>query len=135
MSRRPDDLRAEKFNMTYDHGAIAATATVKLYKVPAGRTLRLDRTSYNNPTGLVGDNTNAISLSINNGATVASLVFNTDTDDVPAGATLPVNTFVEGSLVAAAVVFQAGDIVSAVFTKDGTGALALGHLVLEGRLF
>lgn len=137
MSRRSDDLRAEKWTYPYSQAAMAAGGTVKLYKVPTGRTLRLDRVSYINPTGLTGDNTNAMMAEIKNGSTQACLIFNTDTNDATPGVSLAVNTFVEGTLSAtdSARVFQAGDIVSFVVTEDGDTTLPAGQLVLEGRLF
>lgn len=137
MARRPNDIIAEKFEQTYDHGSLAASVTVKQYKVPVGRTLRIDRLSYVNPTGLVGDPTNTFSLEVKKNATSISLVFNTDTNDAIAGVTLPVDTFVEGTLTAtdADRVLVAGDILNLVFTKEGTATLPAGHLVIEGRLF
>jgi hypothetical protein len=135
MTRRAQDLEAERWTLPYDHAALTTTTTVKLYKVPAGRTLRLVRASEVNPTGLVGDGTNAFTLTIQNGATVANTVFNTNTG--AGGASLAADTFVEGtpSATDANLVYQAGDIVSAVFTEDGTASLPAGHLVLEGLLF
>lgn len=137
MGRRPNNLEAEKWILPYENASLSASLTVKHYKVPTGRTLRLDRASYINPTGLTGDNANDFSLEVKNGATQACLVFNTDLNDATPGASLPVNTFVEGTLSAtdSARVFQAGDIVSLVFTLEGTQTLPVGHLVLEGRLF
>ena len=137
MPRRPDDVRAEKWTYTFAHPSLTATTTYKLYKVPTGRTLRLDRASYVNPTGLVGDPTNAFAGTVQNASTVAATVFNTDTNDAPAGVTLAVDTFVEGTLSStdSQLIFNAGDIVSFVLTEDGTATLPAGQLVLEGRLF
>jgi len=128
---------AEKVVLTYDHGALTATTTVKLYKVPAGRTLRVDRVSYINPTGLVEDNANNFAGAVNNGATVVATLFNTDANlDPDTGATLAVDTFVEGTLATSAdCVLAAADILSFVATETGTATLPAGHLVIEGRLF
>lgn len=136
LPRRPDDLHAEKFTLGYDHGQLTADTTVQLYKVPAGRTLRLDRVSYVNPTGLAADSANTFALTIQNDNTIAATVFNTDSDDDD-GDDLPADDFVEATLstTSAHRVFQAGEVVSAVFIEGGTATLPAGHLVLEGRLF
>jgi len=128
---------ADRVVLTYDHAALTATTTVKLYKVPPGRTLRIDRVSYINPTGLVGDATNAFAGAVKNGSTIVADLFATDTDAVPAGATLAVDTFVEGVLadVDSRRVLAAADILSFVATETGTATLPAGHLVVEGRLF
>lgn len=136
MPKRPNTLLSEAWSVEFAHAAIPTTETDKLYKVPAGRKLRLDRITYINPTGLVGDNTNAFSMQIKNAATLVSLVFNTDTDDVPAGASLAADTFIDQApTVPTAAVFAAGDIVSVVITEDGASTLPAGRLKLEGRLF
>lgn len=136
MTRRDNELYSDRWTLGYDHGALTATTTVKLYKVPAGRTLRLDRATYINPTGLAADNTNAFKGEIKNSTTLVASLFNTDGNDDPAGAALAADTFVEGTLAASAdCVFAAGEIVSVVFTEDGDATLPAGHLVLEGRLF
>jgi hypothetical protein len=136
MIRRPDNVTAEKWTLTYENASLTGTTTVKLYKVPTGRTLRLDRASYINPTGLAGDGTNAFAGTVQNASTVAATLFNTDTGDA-GGAALTADTFVEGTLSATdgSRVFQAGDVVSVVFTEDGTQTLPVGTTVLEGRLF
>lgn len=134
MFRRPDDLHAEKFTLSYDHGQLTGDAAVKLYKVPAGRALRLDRVTYVNPTGLAASATDSFVLEVKNDAEVAASVFDTDSAN---GDDLAADTFVEATLSAtdANRVFQAGDEVLAVFTETGTATLPAGHLVLEGRLF
>ncbi len=134
MPRRPNVVETEKVTFLKDHAALTATTTVLTYKVPAGRTLRLDRASYVNPTGLVADAANSFTGTVKNGATVAATVFNTATTG---GATLPVDTFVEGVLSAtdASRVFQAGAVVSLVLTETGTATLPAGTFVLEGRLY
>lgn len=127
---------SEKFTLPKEHAEVTATTTLKLYKVPAGRTLRLDRASYINVTGLAGHATDAFAGTVQNASTVVATLFNTDTGDA-GGASLTANTFVEGVLSAtdASRVFVAGDIVSLVLTEDGTATLPAGTLVLEGRLF
>ncbi len=135
--RRPNDFEAEKFTLSYDHAALTGTTTVKLYKVPTGRTLRVDRVSYINPTGLVEDTANNFAGAVKNGSTVVASLFNTDSDlDPDTGASLAADTFVEGTLSAtdSERVLVAADILSVVFTETGTATLPIGHLVIEGRL-
>lgn len=136
MNRRPLKVEQERVAFSYDHAALTATTTVKLYKAPAGRKFRLDRAVYINPTGLAADNTNAFRGEIKNGSTVMADLFNTDGDDVPAGASLAADTHVEGVLSAtdANRVLAAGDVLSLVFTEDGTATLPAGRLYIEGRL-
>ena len=120
--------------MTFDHAALSATTTTKLWQCPAGRQFVLERASYINPTGLVGDGTNAFMGEVKNGSTVMATLFNTDTGDA-GGASLAVDTFVEGTLGTGAEVWlDAADVLSVVFTEDGTATLPAGRLVIEGRL-
>ncbi len=135
MNRYANDNLFERFSIPLDHAALTATTTTKFWKAPSGRKFRVDRVLYINPTGLVGDGTNAFQLEVKNGSTLICLVFNTDTGDA-GGATLAVDTFVEPALTAtdADRVLAAGDILSAVFTEDGTATLPAGRLIVEGRL-
>lgn len=120
--------------MTFDHAALTATTTSKLWKCPAGRSFVIERASYVNPTGLVGDITNNFLGELRKGATVMATLFNTDTD--ADGATLDVDTFVEGTLSATAANkwLAAGDVLAFVATEGGTATLPAGRLVIEGRL-
>lgn len=134
--RRKQVLTDERWSHTFDHAALTATLAAKRYKVPAGKTLRIERILYVNPTGLAADNTNTFRLEIFNGANLVSLVFNTDGNDVPAGAALAANTYIDQAPtgVAANQVFAGGDTVTATFTLEGTQTLPAGTLILEGRL-
>lgn len=136
MSNRLNDPDTERVVMTFDHAALTATTTTKLWKVPTGRRFKVERASYINPTGLVGDGTNAFMGEVKNGSTVVATLFNTDTGDA-GGASLAADTFVEGTLSATAanLWLAAGDILSAVLTEDGTATLPAGRLVIEGRLY
>lgn len=136
MTRRPNDVEAERLSLLKEHAELTATTTIKLYKVPAGRTFRLDSVQYNNVTGLAGHATDAFAGTVQNGATVAATLFNTDTGDA-GGASLAADTPAFGTLSAtsASRVFAAGDVVSLVLTEDGTATLPAGTLVFEGRLF
>lgn len=133
-NRRENLDTQERIVLTYDNASISASLTVKLYKAATGKYFHIDRVTYINPTGLASDNTNAFSLTVNNGATVMATVFNTDGNDVPAGAALAADTFVEGAVIAAAAALAPADIMSLVFTKDGTQTLPVGRVTIEGRL-
>lgn len=134
MPRRPIKFEQERISFPLDHAALTSTTTIKLYKAPAGRKFRLDRILYINPTGLAADATNAFKLEVKNGSTLMSTVFNTDSDDVPAGASIAADTFVEPSIIAAAAVLAATEELSLVFTEDGTSTLPAGRIHIEGRL-
>lgn len=134
MARRPNLFESERVSLSYDNASISATTTVRMYKVPAGRTFRLDRASHVNPTGLAANASNYFTATVKNAATVANTVFNTIT---VTGAALVADTYAEGvpSATDANLVFQAGDVVSLIFTLTGTQTLPVGHTVIEGRLF
>lgn len=135
MVRIPDTKYEERMVMSFDHAALTATTTSKLWKCPAGRSFVVERVSYINPTGLAGDGTNAFAGEVKNGSTVMATLFNTDTGDA-GGASLAADTFVEGTLSATAANqwLAAGDVISLVLTEDGTATLPAGRLVIEGRL-
>lgn len=127
----------EARSFAFDHAALTASVTVKRFKAPANRAFRLERVVYVNPTGLVGDNTNAFSAAVINttGSVVMATVFNTDLNDTPAGASLAANTFVEGVISAAtACILAAGQELAVLFTLDGTQTLPAGTFYFEGRL-
>jgi hypothetical protein len=127
----------ERIAISYDHAALTADTTVKLYKVPAGKSLEVTRVSYINPTGLALDPTNAFALQLKNDSTVVAAIANTDTDDNPAGVAIPADTFVEGvlSATAANVWLDAAEVLSILFDEDGTATLPAGRLVVEGYLY
>lgn len=117
-----------------DHAVISATTTVKLYTVPAGKTLRIDRVWYNNPTGLAGAAGAGYKAEVKLGTTVACTLLNTDTS--AGGATLAADTpaFGTNSGTSANMVAAAATSVTVVFTKTGASAnLPAGTLVIEGR--
>lgn len=134
--REKNDRYQERLLLPFDHPSVTATTTWKVWQVPAGHKFRIDGVKYINPTGLAADNTNAFAATVQNAATVAVAVFNTDGNDVPAGASLAADTFVTGTLSAtdANRVFSAGDVVSFVVTEDGAATLPAGRIVIEGRL-
>jgi len=73
---RNPEQNQEFFPILYDHGSISATTSVKRWRVPSGRSYRIDRLLYINPTGLVEDTTNACQLEIKTSASaLADLTF------------------------------------------------------------
>jgi hypothetical protein len=129
MAKRPLELFQEPWSRDWSHAALTANTTVKLATVPTGKKLRIDRVWYNNPTGLAADGTNAFMLEIKVGSTVIATVFNTDSGDA-GGAALAADTPI---LVSASTVLSAADVLTAVFTEDGTATLPAGELRIEGR--
>lgn len=124
-------LTQEFSTLLVDHAAMTADVTTKLVKF--GRRARLVGVRYVNPTGLAADNANAFRVSLLSGADEAAMLFNTDGDDDPAGASLPANTWVEGALspTDSYRVFEAGDELDLVFDEDGTATLPAGHLQID----
>lgn len=134
-NRRKDDVRAEKITLTKEHPEVTATTVMKVYKVPVGRAFHLTRALYHNITGLAADATNAFAGTVQNAATVAFTLFNTDSGDA-GGALLTADAFVEGVAgTAAARSFVAGDEITLVLTEDAAATLPAGTLILEGLLY
>lgn len=134
-NRRKDDVRAEKVTLTKEHASVTATTTLKVYKVPAGRTFRLTRALYHNVTGLAADGTNAFAGTVQKASAVSFTLFNTDSGDA-GGAALVADAFVEGVAgTEADRSFAAGDEVTLVLTEDAAATLPAGTLILEGLLF
>ncbi len=136
--RRTEDHVADLLPFPFSNGSISATTgPLKLFKVPAGREAKVESVAYFNATGLVGDNTNNFRCEVKKGGTVAALVFNTDTNDAPAGVSLPVAAWVDGSLSAtdADSWFAEGDSVDVLFTLEGTQTLPAGNGVVLVRLY
>lgn len=136
--RRVNELEAERFTLLKEHAQATATTSLKVYKVPANRTLRLTRATYLNVTGLAEDNDNNFAGAVKNTTTVVADLFNTDANlDPDTGASLAADTFVEGTLSATAAdhVFAGGDEVLLVLTETGAATLPAGTLILEGYLY
>lgn len=113
---------------TKEHGALTATETDKIFK--ARKRTKIERVDYINPTGLAADGTNAFSLDVKNGSTVVASVFNTDSGDT-GGAALAANTFLTATNGSAtARTLAADDILTLVFTEDGTATLPAGTVVI-----
>lgn len=134
---REAETSQERLHIPFSHAQLTANLAGKFaYLVPVGRTFVLDRVVYVNPTGLAADTANTFKLEVKNGATLMSLVFNTDSNDTPAGAALVANTPVEVSSDAEipSRVAAAGESITLDFTEEGTATLPEGYGYLEGRL-
>lgn len=111
-----------------EHAALTATTTIKLFK--ATKRCRVDRVDYINPTGLAGHGTDAFAGAVKNSSTVVCSLFNTDTGDA-GGASLAADTFVTGTNgTAANRTLAKDDVLSAVFTMDGTATLPAGTVLI-----
>lgn len=133
MSRRPNDFLQERFFLAFDHVSVTADTTIKLYKVPAGRSLRIDRVSYINPTGLAQDASNTFNIKITDGTVV---IANWDTTTGAQG-TLTADTFVELVLIedtGSNRTLAAADVLTLLLDETGTATLPAGRIVVEGRL-
>jgi hypothetical protein len=137
-ARRPNDFLQDRIApIVHEHGELTADLTVKLYKVPTGRTFRLDRVSYINPTGLAAHADNYFVVKVRVKSTTVAAQWSTQTTGgTPGGqGTLTANTFVELVPVGADTnrVASGGDEISVFYDEFGTATLPAGRLVLEGR--
>jgi hypothetical protein len=132
MPRSPDDVHQQRVVLQFDNPSEAADATVKIYKVPAGRKFRLDKARYINPTGLVQDAANYFNIKVLKTTTVMA---NWSTLTGQQGS-IAADTFVDLVLSATdANRVAAGDeVISVFFDEGGDTTLPAGRLVLEGRL-
>jgi hypothetical protein len=118
--------------IAYDHGSTTATTAVKLYKVPAGKSLKVTSVDYVNPTGLATDAANIFSLSVRNGATLATVERSNNSSG---GSAFVADAWNDIALHATAAnsVFAAGDTVSFVMTETGTATLPVGRVVIHAK--
>jgi hypothetical protein len=121
----------EYWEYSFEHAAATADATHKLYKVPAGRVLRLDAVDYNNITGLTQDTTNFFNVKVTDGTNIAA---NWSTQTSAQG-TLAADTFV--ALVMSSTddnkVFTENEIVTLFLDESGDTTLPAGRIILRGR--
>lgn len=127
--RRPSDFERERVVLTFDHPQVTGDTTYKIWQAP--RPFVVVDVRYINPTGLVGDNTNAFAGFLKNGSNVVATLFNTDTNDSPAGASLAADTWVEGTISATYARGDADDVLSLLLDEDGAATLPAGRLVVE----
>ena len=119
---------SEPKTISLDHGSTAATLNTKVWKVPAGRSFRITRVLYNNPTGLVANAGNFFTITALNAALTAYAI---NTSAVSLGADVPVE------LVATPVniVLPANTILTIALALTGAATLPAGRVVIEGDLF
>lgn len=128
--------KPQRVVLTFDHAQLTANSTVKLFKVPAGKHLVVDGVDYINPTGLAENASNAFALTVQNASTVVANGIDTDSDEPGADNGIAADTFIAMTVVTAsgANVLDGGEILSAVFTEDGTATLPAGRFVVHARL-
>lgn len=138
--RRANTKYHEQVVLIFDHAAVAdADRTDKFFKVPVGKTLRVDAVDYLNVTGLVAHAANWCEILVQKGAT-SMFGWITDADGLgningaaPEG-TIAADTFVAMTAKTAAAdrVCAAGDVLSIKFNEEGTTTLPAGRVVVRG---
>lgn len=125
---RDNDRFPRELHLPLAHAQLTATTTVKLWRCPAGFKAVVAGADYINPTGLAENASNAFALTLQNGSTVVANGIDTDSDEAGADNSIAADTFIAMNVVtaSAANVLAAGDVLSAVFTEDGTATLPAG---------
>lgn len=120
--------------LSLDHAELTDDATVKFFKVPAGKTLRVTKVEYINPTGLAEHADNHFALSLKQASVVVAGPLSTDADGAGDNG-LVADTFTEIPLSAtpADLIIEAGEILSFFADEGGTATLPAGRLVVHGR--
>lgn len=123
---------SEPKTISLDHASTAATLSTKVWKVPAGRSFRINRVFYVNPTGLAANVSNFFVIAALNAALTA---YSWSTSTAGQGS-LVANTPVElvASGTPANLVLPAGTELSFALTLTGAATLPAGRVVLEGDL-
>ena len=134
MPLRPNNVLQERLVFTVDHAQVTGDTTIKFWVVPAGRSFRLDRAVYVNPTGLAEHADNWFEVAVKKGSTTMATI-NTDADGAGDNS-IAADTFttLTNSATPANLVAAAGDVLSLVLDETGTATLPAGKLVVEGRL-
>lgn len=132
-TRRANNLYQERFALSIDQASTAATVTLPMWKIPAGRVFRVEGVFYNNSAGFAQSDTNYFVIALMDGATT---IASWSTKLTGGNGALVANTPVVPVLSAtdASRVLAAGDTLSLVITLTGTGTLPAGRLVLHGIL-
>ncbi len=118
------------FRLTNASTAITATEKVGWF-VPVGKSFRIDRVIYNNPTGLAADASNFFVIAVK-GVTSGLVAAQWSTATAAQGALtadIPVTLVNTTNNVLAG-----GEFPQATYTKTGTQTLPAGSLTIEGRL-
>lgn len=132
--KRTNEFLQERVVLSFDHPSVTATTAWKFFKVPAGRTLKIDAVEYLNPTGLAEDASNNFALAVKADAVVVGSL-NTDSDlDPDIGASIAANTFTTMTPgTAAESVAAAGAELSLTATETGTATLPAGRVIVHAR--
>jgi hypothetical protein len=134
MTRIAQTKYVETVTFRLTNGSTAATITEKVgWFVPVGKSFRVDRVIYNNPTGLVADASNFFVIAVK-GVTSGLVAAQWSTATGVAGqgtlsADIPVTLVNTTNNVLAG-----GEFPQATYTKTGTQTLPPGSLTIEGRL-
>jgi hypothetical protein len=122
----------EQITLTYDHAQVTADTTVKLYKVPAGKKLRVVGVDYINPTGLAEDAANYFNIKVLKDATVMAS-WSTETGQQ---GTIAADTFVAlaNSATDADLVAAAAAIIALFLDETGTATLPAGRVAIRALL-
>lgn len=129
----------EYVTFAYDHIEVTADTVVKLFKVPAGRKMRIDKVDYINPTGLAAHNDNWFEIALKNGSTKIA-AWSTDgngtgINGAAAEGTITADTFIEltKSSTDASLIAAAADVLSLSLDETGTATLPAGRIVVHAR--
>lgn len=133
MARRPE-IAQEAVVLSFDHPEVSGDTTWKFFQVPPGKTLRIDRVDYINPTGLAQDTTNVFALKLLADAVVAAS-WSTDNDLMVPDASIPADTFMALTLSAtdSELIADAESVLSLFADEGGTATLPPGRLIVHGR--
>jgi hypothetical protein len=134
MSRRPNQYTQEPLAPVWIPTiSVAATTTMKLLKVPYACVV--DKIRFHTLAGLAAHASNNFKCMLQKTGSVdllSAVLFDTDADD---GAALTADAFVDGALsaVAGATTLAADDVITAVFTLEGTQTMPVGHFEITLR--
>lgn len=133
--KRKNDFLQERVVLSFDHPAVTSDTEWKFFKVPSGKTLKIDQVEYINPTGLAEDATNVFALSLKNGSVVVAGPYSSDSDGAGADNSIPANTFFDLTLSSTSteLVAAAGDVLSLLADEGGTASLPAGRVVVHAR--
>lgn len=121
----------EPYILAYDHAQATADATVKLDKVPPGKTLRIDSVQYINVTGLAQDPANYFTIKVTDGT---NIVASWSTQTTAGQGSVPANTFVTLVLgTGGNPVLVAGEVLTLFLDETGDTTLPAGRIVIRGR--
>lgn len=131
LPRRKAKFLQESRTISFDHGSTNASVTTKIWKVPAGRSFRVRRAFYNNPTGLAANASNYFDVRILNAALIAAKWSTLTGSDGTLTADTPVELVLQTD---ANLVLPAGTVLSFATILTGTATLPAGRVVIEGDL-